>query len=219
MSQNIWDETNQKLIKTAGNVNLDDSVVSEESTWSSSKIHDSLVDIESALDSKQNFTKIDEHTKTIEELFNEQDDITCAYQSRFDDGVGNDFGFITIQKTNAKYGNVTFHSNNGVYQNRINNGIWSGWLRLVTTDDIISETKAPVGQVTINANATYSNTAVNVEKSGYKVLMTTVSTTGHNTVYCYNSSYADGKMTIQLRNNSASNITVTPYVTVVYKKA
>lgn len=123
-------------VKGAKGVIDDTKPNSTVTTLSAKKINDSLVDIESALDGKQNFTKIDERTKTIEELFNEQDNITCAYQSRFNDGVGNDFGFVTIQKTNTKYGNVTFHSNNGIYQNRITNGVWSGWKELATMDKV-----------------------------------------------------------------------------------
>ena len=44
MSSNIWDSTEQKLVQVSGNVNINDSVISEDSTFSSQKIHDSLVD-------------------------------------------------------------------------------------------------------------------------------------------------------------------------------
>lgn len=53
MSVNIWNEAEQKLEQVGGNVNINDSVISEDSTFSSKKINDSLVDLESALDDKQ----------------------------------------------------------------------------------------------------------------------------------------------------------------------
>lgn len=44
MSSAIWDATNQKEIPISGLVNINDSVVSEDSTFSSKKISDELVD-------------------------------------------------------------------------------------------------------------------------------------------------------------------------------
>ncbi|MBQ0111645.1 MAG: hypothetical protein KBT03_00780 [Bacteroidales bacterium] len=50
MSVGIWNAVEQKLEKIAGKVNLNDSSTSEEHTWSSKKISDSLVDIKDDLD-------------------------------------------------------------------------------------------------------------------------------------------------------------------------
>lgn len=50
MSVNIWNEAEQKLVQVSGNVNINDSIISEDSTFSSKKINDSLVDIESMID-------------------------------------------------------------------------------------------------------------------------------------------------------------------------
>lgn len=44
MSSNIWNADEQKLVQVSGNVNINDSVTSADSTWSSEKIDDSLVD-------------------------------------------------------------------------------------------------------------------------------------------------------------------------------
>ena len=44
MTVSIWNATEQKLEQVGGNVNINDSVISEDSTFSSKKIHDSLVD-------------------------------------------------------------------------------------------------------------------------------------------------------------------------------
>lgn len=60
MSSAIWDATNQKEIPISGLANINDSVISEDSTWSSEKINDSLVDLESALDDKVPFENHDD---------------------------------------------------------------------------------------------------------------------------------------------------------------
>ena len=44
MSIGIWDAESQEVKKISGNVNINDGAISEESTWSSKKISDSLVD-------------------------------------------------------------------------------------------------------------------------------------------------------------------------------
>lgn len=50
MSVNIWNATEQKLEQVSGNVNINDSITSADSTWSSEKINDSLVDKVGVLD-------------------------------------------------------------------------------------------------------------------------------------------------------------------------
>ena len=149
---NITDDFDDKLIN--------DNVVATNSVWSSSKVNANLGELDIKVDGKQNFTKLDENTKTIQELFDAQGNITCGYQSRFADGVGTDFAYITIQKTNVNYGNITFHSNHGIYQNRINNGVWSGWKELATIDKVAQcvENKTPNAKtVSFELNSTSWN--------------------------------------------------------------
>ena len=68
MSVGIWNADEQKLEKIAGKVNLNDSSTSEEHTWSSKKISDSLADLESALDDKADKSYVDDNFATMENL-------------------------------------------------------------------------------------------------------------------------------------------------------
>lgn len=46
MSLNIWNAESQELKKVAGQVNINDGVVSENTAWSSKKVNASLVDLQ-----------------------------------------------------------------------------------------------------------------------------------------------------------------------------
>ena len=66
MSVNIWDASSQDVKKLAGNVNINDGDVSSDSTWSSKKINDSLVDIDA---DNVNITKEDDTKKSLQAMY------------------------------------------------------------------------------------------------------------------------------------------------------
>lgn len=136
MSQNIWDAEKQELVKTAGNVNLDDSVVSEESAWSSKKIHDSLVD-------KADADKVVPlvYETTVTDANDLPDGITTAYNLTNRPYVG----FVTYETISLE-NNPAFRVQEATeveggkkYKRYKNNGTWSAWHELATMDKVVPQ--------------------------------------------------------------------------------
>lgn len=67
MSYNLVDPITGDLTRVAGNSNIVDTAIEIDSTWSSKKINDSLVNIESALDELENITRLTDFDEAIPE--------------------------------------------------------------------------------------------------------------------------------------------------------
>ena len=67
MSYNLVDPTTGDLTRVAGNSNIVDTAIEIDSTWSSKKINDSLVNIESALDELENIPRLTDFDEAIPE--------------------------------------------------------------------------------------------------------------------------------------------------------
>lgn len=92
MSVNIWNAEKQDVEKLAGDVNINDGEVSEESTWSSEKINKSLMDKAETV----SFFTIDEFKDFLREHHESK-----VYLFKTPVGAGYLSGFITQGRTNA----------------------------------------------------------------------------------------------------------------------
>lgn len=81
-------------------------------------------------------------------------------------------------------------------------------------DDIVKVEKFQISTITISANGTYTNTAIDVSAhipNGYKLVDVDCTATGSNVIYCYQAGKdSDTTAVLQLRNISSSAITITP---------
>ena len=220
MSSNIWDATEQKLVQVSGNVNINDSVISEDSTFSSKKITDSLVDIENALEDKADVDKVVPlaYTTTVTDANDLEEGFVIARN------IANapTTGFVAY-KTLSYDHNVHFRVQEATLNNTTRKfirycyeGKWSAWQEFATVDSIVAETKS----FTLNAKyGTPTQWTCNVAKSGYKVIGVTFEH-GYSAqivmaVETWGNDVLKGYAQLAL---SASEINITAYAHIIYQK-
>ena len=146
MSVNIWNATEQKLNQVGGNVNINDNVISEDSTFSSKKISDSLVDKADVANVAKNIyikdTSSQDARILIQNHWNEFDKFEF-YNLHIDTAKW--AWDAEIYAHTSEYGTVLLRSYGSdvpsVFYGKLYNGVWT-WQELATMDKVADIVKA-----------------------------------------------------------------------------
>ena len=149
MSQYIWDKASQELVPIAGLVNINDSVSSEDSTWSSKKINDSLVDYQ-----KLGNHKVLDSITDLNSLFTcgtygfssvQAKALTnCPTELAFELIVENPTHLPNDNSTVMRLQTIKDFNGNIYVRNYVTSKVeskWSAWQELATTDTVLPFTR------------------------------------------------------------------------------
>ena len=170
MSYNLVDPTTGDLTRVAGNSNIVDTAIKTDSTWSSKKINDSLVNIERALDELENITRLTDFDEAVPEKGKNKiyyvnkliGTYKCAQwrvESMYYD-VGELEQYRGVQRATSINGIDNIMLMREYYLDDNNVIRWSPWQELATMDKVESKHEeatldTPVDWNTLNTNARY----------------------------------------------------------------
>ena len=160
MSYNLVDPVTGDLTRVAGNSNIVDSAIETTSTWSSKKINDSLVNIESALDELESITRLTDFDEAIPEKGKNKiyyvnkliDTYSCAQwrvESMYYD-VSELGQYRGVQRATSINGVDNIMLMREYYLDDNNVIRWTDWQEVITSNNIGSQTVAKANKIIPN---------------------------------------------------------------------